>query len=559
MHFRKTIIILSLISLVFLSSSALALTWGDYEYTESGGNVYITKYIGTGGDVVIPDKIPDNATGKTVVSIGVSAFSWFWGLTSVTIPNSVTSIGNEAFEYCWDLTSVNIGSSVTSIGNSAFYGCTGLNCVTIPASVTYIGDDAFAGCTGLTTIVVDAGNTVYSSQDGVVYNNTKTTLILYPCGKSGPFTILSSVTSIGNSAFYYCSNLTSVTIPDSVTSIGNSAFYGCTGLTIATIGSSVTYIGDSAFDSCTGLTSVTIPNSVTGIGAAAFYGCTGLTSAYFYGNAPVMGYFVFYYCASGFTVYYTPCSTGFTNPWCPTSYDCYPTEVFSVSCTTTTTLSPTTTTTLQSTTTTTIGGGSTTTTIGGGTTTTTIGGGSTTTTIGGGSTTTTALPVDAPVAKSDNYTTLKNETLNIAASDGLLANDSGSNLTAKLATLPLHGDLGLNFDGSFIYIPTKDFVGTDNFTYTATDGIQNSLPAKVSIVVSKKCPATKVLGSDNPQLENLRFFRDSKLSKSYIGRRIIGIYYNNADSINVALESSPALRAVARRVLEVIAPMVGKN
>ena len=73
------------------------------------------------------------------------------------------------------------------------------------------------------------------------------------------------------------------------------------------------------------------------------------------------------------------------------------------------------------------------------------------------------------------------------------------------------------------------------------------------------CPFTSVLGEDNPKLENLRDFRDSSLAKSAVGRKIIQIYYNNAESINAALESSPALRAVTRTVLEVIAPMVGKN
>ena len=56
-----------------------------------------------------------------------------------------------------------------------------------------------------------------------------------------------SVTSIGESAFYYCSFLTSVTIPNSVTSIGESAFYKCSRLTSVTIPNSVTSIGDHAF------------------------------------------------------------------------------------------------------------------------------------------------------------------------------------------------------------------------------------------------------------------------------------------------------------------------
>ncbi|MBR4989391.1 MAG: leucine-rich repeat domain-containing protein [Bacteroidaceae bacterium] len=62
-----------------------------------------------------------------------------------------------------------------------------------------------------------------------------------------------TVTSIGESAFFYCSGLTSITIPNSVTSIG----YG-------------------AFSYCSGLTSITIPNCVTSIGNDAFYYCTSL-------------------------------------------------------------------------------------------------------------------------------------------------------------------------------------------------------------------------------------------------------------------------------------------
>ena len=75
----------------------------------------------------------------------------------------------------------------------------------------------------------------------------------------------------------------------------------------------------------------------------------------------------------------------------------------------------------------------------------------------------------------------------------------------------------------------------------------------------RPCPITEALGENNPNLENLRAFRDSTLAQSALGGKVIQIYYNNADSINAALDSSPVLRAVARRVLEVIAPMVGRK
>ena len=107
--------------------------------------------------------------------------------------------------------------------------------------------------------------------------------------------------------------------------------------------------------------------------------------------------------------------------------------------------------------------------------------------------------------------------------------------------------LKLLFDGSILYYDKSQ----RGFVWPVRAG-----QAGIS---GKPCPAKKLLGEDNPQLEILRDFRDSKLANSVMGHRIINIYYNNADSIDAALERSPALQAAARRVLEVIAPMVGKN
>lgn len=92
------------------------------------------------------------------------------------------------------------------------------------------------------------------------------------------------VTSIGYSAFQYCSTLTQVTIPNSVTSIGSWAFYSCSALTQVTIPNSVTSIGNYAFESCSALTQVTIGNSVTSIGIYAFSGCESLTAVYYNGD-----------------------------------------------------------------------------------------------------------------------------------------------------------------------------------------------------------------------------------------------------------------------------------
>ena len=75
------------------------------------------------GEVVIPESVEHEGTAYSVTSIGVEAFDYCDGLTSVTIPNSVTSIGKSAFEDCSGLTSVTIGNGVTSIGGYAFYEC----------------------------------------------------------------------------------------------------------------------------------------------------------------------------------------------------------------------------------------------------------------------------------------------------------------------------------------------------------------------------------------------------------------------------------------------------
>ena len=179
--------------------------------------------------------------------------------------------------YQSSITTAVIEDGVTYIGQTAFAGCTSLTSVTIPNSVTSIGDGAFTACSSLTSIDVADDNLYYTSENGVLFDKAKTTLIQYSAGKTGAYTIPNSVTSIGVGAFSGCSGLTSVTIPNSVTFIGVGAFSGCSGLTSVIIPNSVTSIGFAAFYGCSGLTSVIIGNLVSTIDNAVFNYCTSLS------------------------------------------------------------------------------------------------------------------------------------------------------------------------------------------------------------------------------------------------------------------------------------------
>ena len=80
-----------------------------------------------------------------------------------------------------------------------------------------------------------------------------------------------------------------------------------------------------------------------------------------------------------------------------------------------------------------------------------------------------------PLAVDDSYTGSANVPL-VVASPGVLGNDTGvygTNLTATLLSSPVHGTITLSAHGGFTYTPSTDFVGTDTFTYQASDDVTN--------------------------------------------------------------------------------------
>lgn len=92
-----------------------------------------------------------------------------------------------------------------------------------------------------------------------------------------------------------------------------------------------------------------------------------------------------------------------------------------------------------------------------------------------------------PLAAGDGpYLVPAGDAFVVVASQGVLANDTdaeGDPLTAVLVTPPAHGTVVLRRDGSFVYTPAPGHLGADAFTYAATDGLENSTPATVTLEV----------------------------------------------------------------------------
>ena len=254
-------------------------------------------------------------------------------VTEAVIPTSVTSIGDYAFAACYDLASVAIPNSVTSIGSYAFSGCQSLTSITIPNSVTSIGSHAFSGCSGLVEMTlpfVGANASATEASDSTLFGyifgdtgydggiNVIQCYRLYYrkqyCIPSGLRLVTLTGSNLFYGAFYGCSMLTSVTIGNDYTSIGESAFYDCTNLeTVNFNATNCTLMGSSAspaFFNCLQFCNLSIGDNVVNIPAYSFYKCKGLNSPQIPNSVLTIGDSAFYMVPN---IVYNGTATG--SPW----------------------------------------------------------------------------------------------------------------------------------------------------------------------------------------------------------------------------------------------------
>lgn len=169
----------------------------------SDNEVNIVKWTGT-GDITFLD--PDNEYGSNgeyvhgaedykchVVGINSNALTSSSQVTSISIPSWIKTVKYNAFA----------GAPVTTLN--------------IPSTVTVF--EYQPSMNNLVAYNVDSANPNYSSEDGVLFNKDKTTMIHYPADKPGTdYTVLSSVTKIDELAFYRDKYLVNIYLPSSLTS-----------------------------------------------------------------------------------------------------------------------------------------------------------------------------------------------------------------------------------------------------------------------------------------------------------------------------------------------------
>ena len=203
---------------------------------------------------------------SSLIKIKDDAFNSMDTLKSLVIdggaPN-LNELGERSFSGCSNIEELDLSNSkLTSIPEGAFAYCKNLKTIKLPSTITSIGDEAFYNCQSLTNIEgLDKCN--LKSIGSAAFSNCKSLENL-------DFS-QSTFTNVPSKAFYGCSALAKITLPDTLTTIGGYAFYACYGMPQLDLSNTaLTTLENYALYQMRETTKLSLPDSISSIGTHAF-------------------------------------------------------------------------------------------------------------------------------------------------------------------------------------------------------------------------------------------------------------------------------------------------
>lgn len=190
-------------------------------------------------------------------------------------------VGKAMLASCEKLKRIVLPLQTTKIEADAFRNCSSLRTIEVPTLVESI--ETSAGCTALAEINVQAGNSHYSSKDGVLLSGDGKSILWFPMGKEGEYTLPSTVTTVGDYAFRNC-RIETFHFADGLKSIGKYAFYNSSVKEVS-LPSTVKQIPTGLFQKCANLTTVHLGKNTEMLGDYVFDGCP-ITNLYISAPTP---------------------------------------------------------------------------------------------------------------------------------------------------------------------------------------------------------------------------------------------------------------------------------
>lgn len=172
-------------------------------------------------------------------------------IKNISIPSTAIDI---TLISCDNLININIPEGAQTIqpidGGDIISSCNNIEYVTLPSTLTNIYDRFIYNCNSIKSYNISSTNQNYLSEDGVLFNKDKTTLVAYPPKNTNiSYVIPDSVTAIYSFSFNWATNLRSITIPGGISDT-DGVFFNCSNLQTVICTGQMFNISSFTFSDC---------------------------------------------------------------------------------------------------------------------------------------------------------------------------------------------------------------------------------------------------------------------------------------------------------------------